>query len=257
MVRGWLALTFTSVALAVADLVQRLVVAPWVTLRPADRAAVLGAWMKIMAWLVTRPVAVLGGCQIPRPASVVPARPGVLLVMNHQSLFDIPLVIQTVEGRAYPRIVTRERYSRWIPLISHMIRLYRYPVVDPTAGATEIRQALASVAEAARTSELPMAVFPEGTRTKDGEIGRFKRGALAHILAARPWTVYVYVADGFWKAAKYRDFVRNVSTIRGRMEHAGVLEWRDPAADPDPFIEQIRSMMVECLESMRQEDAAA
>src|SRR5688572_6968120 len=133
MVRAWLALAFTSVALAIADVVQRLVIAPWVTLRPSRRVAVLGGWIKIMAWLTTRPVAWIAGCVIPIPTRMVPTKPGVLVVMNHQSLLDIPLVVQTVADGGYPRIVTRARYSRWIPLISHMVRLYQYPVVNPSA----------------------------------------------------------------------------------------------------------------------------
>lgn len=248
-------LAFASVTLGAADLVQRLFIAPWVKLRPQDRVPVLGRWIKIMAWLVTRPVAVLGGCSIPRPRALVPFESGVLVVMNHQSLFDIPLIVQTVVGLGYPRIVTRERYSRRIPLISHMIRLYQFPRVDPTAGIKEIRHALEVMAATARASELPMAVFPEGTRTKNGEIGRFKRGALSHILAARPWTVHVYVVDGFWRSARYRDFIRNVSSVRGRIERAGVLEWTDPTAEPEPFMNRIHAMMVDRLRSMRQEAA--
>jgi len=257
MVRGWLALAFASLALAVSDVVQRLVIAPWVTLRPANRVPVLGRWIKIMAWLVTRPVGVLGGFRIPHPPRVVPTGPGILVVMNHQSLFDIPIMVQAVAGSGYPRIVTRERYARWIPLISHMIRLYRFPVVDPNANKEAIRASLDAIAEEARTTQVPLGVFPEGTRTKDGEIHRFKRGALSHLLAVRPWTVYVYVADGFWKAAKYKDFIHNLRHVRGRVEHVGVLHWTDPTADPDEFIEQIRKMMVERLQSMRQEGAAA
>jgi 1-acyl-sn-glycerol-3-phosphate acyltransferase len=256
MFRGWLALTFVSLALAAADLVQRLVVAPWVKLRPSDRTPVLGGWIKIMAWLVTRPVGFFGGCVVPNPPRLVRTGPGVLVVMNHQSLFDIPNMVKTVEAPGYPRIVTRERYARWIPLISHMVRLYDFPTVDPGAGAEVIRRSLDAVAEAARTSEVPLGVFPEGTRTKDGEIGRFKRGALSHILAVRTWTVYVYVTDGFWKSAKYKDFIHNVSRVRGKVEHVGTLEWTDPSANPDPFIAQIREMMVERLQAMRASSSA-
>ena len=257
MVRGWLTVAFVSLALAVGDVVQRLVIAPWVKLRPSASVPVLGRWIKIMAWLMTRPVAFLSGGVIPRPPRIVPCKPGVLVVMNHQSLIDIPLVVQTVADGGYPRIVTRARYSRRIPLISHMIRLYQYPVVDPGAKAEVIRASLEEVARAARETQVPLAVFPEGTRTKDGEIGRFKRGALSHILAARSWTVYVYVADGFWRAAKLQDFIHNVTAVRGKIEHAGVLEWSDPTVNPDAFIEQIHEMMAARLASMRRGSAAA
>lgn len=233
-----------------ADVVQRFVIAPWVKLRPSARIPVLGAWINIMAWLVTRPVAFIGGCTIPRPQGFVPGGPGVLILMNHQSLFDIPLVVQTV-SEGYPRIVTRQRYSRWIPLISHMVRLYQYPVVDPSANAPVIRTALDELEAAAASSDVPLVVFPEGTRSKDGEIGRFKRGGLVRILAARPWTVYVFVADGFWKAAKYKEFIRGLTHVRGKMQHVGTLEWPDPTVDPNPFLDHVRELMVDGLATMR------
>ena len=245
-----MAVIFTSCALFAADVVQRLIVAPWVKLRPSARIPVLGGWIKIMAWLVTRPVAFLGGCTIPRPEPIVPGGPGALILMNHQSLFDIPLVVQTV-SQGYPRIVTRQRYSRWIPLISHMVRLYQYPVVDPSANAPVIRKALDELEAAAASADVPLVVFPEGTRTKDGEIGRFKRGGLVRILAARPWTVYVFVADGFWTAAKYKAFIRGLTHVRGKMQHVATLDWPDPRVDPNPFLDQVRELMVDSLATMR------
>ena len=248
--RAWLALGVTCAGLLVSDVVQRFVISPWVKLRPSRRIPVLGRWIQAMAWLVTRPIAVLGGCVIPRPARMVPTGPGVLIVMNHQSLFDIPLVIQTVVD-GYPRIVTRKRYARYIPLISHMVGLYQYPVVDPSANAKSIRAALDALERAAADSDVPIAVFPEGTRTRDGQLGRFKTGALSRILATRSWTVHVFVADGFWRTAKFKDFVRGVQDVRGRMEQVAVLEWPDPEADSVPFIEEIRSLMVDRLAEMR------
>jgi 1-acyl-sn-glycerol-3-phosphate acyltransferase len=209
-----------------------------------------------MAWVTTRPIGFLSGCVIPQPPRIVPSEPGVLILMNHQSLFDIPLVVQTVQD-GYPRFLTRQRYiNRWIPVISQMIRLYQYPVVDPTANADVIRESLDELERTGAESDLPIAVFPEGTRTKDGAIGRFKKGALVRLLGARPWTVYVFVADGFWRAAQFRDFVRGLPLVEGKMEHAGTLEWTDPSADPTPLIVRVREMMIERLSAMRNEVAA-
>ncbi len=251
MFRGWLAIVFVSGSLVVADVVQRLFVAPWVRLRPSARIPVLGGWMKIMAWVVTRPFSFIAGCTIPKPPRIVPTQPGILVLMNHQSLFDIPLVIQTVAD-GYPRIVTRERYaSRWIPVISQMIGLYQYPVVDPSANREIIDQQLDELAVAAATTDVPLVVFPEGSRTRDGEVGRFRRRGLAKVLAARPWKVYVFVADGFWKARRFKDFVRNLRRVDGRMEHVATLDWTDPQADPGAFIEEARERMVEHLARMR------
>lgn len=255
-VRSWSAVVFASLALLLGDVFQRLVVAPCVWLFPSTRTPVLGRWIKTMAWLMTRPVQFFGGCVIPRPPRIVPGGPGILIVMNHQSLFDIPLVIQTV-AQDYPRIVTRKRYiERWIPVISQMVRLYQYPIVDPSANPDEVRKSLDDLEEAARTTQVPLAVFPEGTRTRNGEIGRFKRGGLSRILAARPWTVYVFVADGFWKAAKFKDFVRGLPHVWGKMEHVATLEWTDAGQDPTVFMEEMRHLMSERLSRMRGEVVA-
>lgn len=257
LVRSWSAVVVASLALIIGDPIQRFIVVPLAKLRPSRRIPILGRWMKIMAWLVTRPVQFFGGCVIPRPARIVPGGPGVLIVMNHQSLFDIPLVIQTVQNPSYPRIVTRKRYiERWIPVISTMVREYQYPVVDPTANPDAIRESMDALERAGAETTVPIAVFPEGTRTRNGEIGRFKRGGLSRLLAARPWTVYVYVVDGFWRAPRFKDFVRNLSHVEGKMEHVGTLEWTDPAADPTAFMEQVRNMMKDRLSAMRGEVAA-
>jgi len=248
--RGSLALITVFIALIVCDIVQRIVIAPWVRFRPNRRIPVLARWIKFMAWITTRPLVRIGGASIPLPRPVVPTRPGVLILMNHQSVFDIPLVVQTVAD-GYPRIVTRARYSRFIPLISHMVRLYQYPVVDPTANPEELRESIDSLGAAGRDSDVPLALFPEGTRTKDGRIGRFKSAGIRRLLAERRWTVYVFVADGFWQVAKFKDFLNGMEHVEGRVAHVGTLEWTSPGDDPRAFIEEAREMMIAGLAACR------
>ncbi len=247
--RGYLALTVACFALVVLDPIQRFIVSPWAHLRPSRRIAILGSWQRFMARLMMRTFSVLGGARISELPKV-PGDAGTLVLMNHQSLMDIPLVVASIPD-AYPRIVTRERYLRWIPLISHMVRLYQYPVVDPSANPGSGKRMLRTIAEAARTSDVPLAIFPEGTRTRNGEIGRFKTKGLKLILAQRAWTVYVVVADGFWERATLKDFLGGMRGIRGRVEMLGPFRWEHPGAEPEPFIEEMRAHMVDKLAEMR------
>jgi len=250
--RGYAALGIVCLGLLLSDLVQRLVIAPWVRIRPARRGPVLTWWLNLMARLVTRPLVVVGRAHIPVPARSIPSESGVLILMNHQSLLDIPLVVEAVAD-GYPRIVTRKRYGRGIPLISHMTRLYQYPLVDPTANAGELRRTYRTFREIAETSEMPIAMFPEGSRTRDGSLRPFRTKGLQLLLRARPWKVYVLVADGFWKCPRFKDFVRGMSEIQGQVELAGVLEWTEPRADPEPFLDEVRALMEAGLERMRSE----
>ena len=250
--RGYLTVGVAGVLLVVLDLAQRTVVTLLVKVMPRRRERILGRWQRWIAHMVLGLVRVVGGARVgslPR----VPGRPGVLLVMNHQSLLDIPLMVASLDD-LYPRIVTRSRYGRGKPLISHMIRLYQYPQVTPRAtGKGHLRE----IEEAATTSTVPFAIFPEGTRTRDGRIGRFRRGGIGRILESRQWTVYLLVVDGFWQSARLDDFLAGVSSIDGEIRRLGPLESPPPGEPVEPFIREIRARMVAELADMRGEGAGA
>jgi len=252
--RGYFAILAVCVAILICDPVQRFVIVPLGWLLPSRRDRILIAWGQWLAWVVTAPLSWIGGASIPVPVKI-PSGPGVLILMNHQSLMDIPLVVTCIDN-GYPRIVTRRRYARWIPLISHVLRLYQFPLVDPSAKAGQTRRMLRSLQEAARTSEVPVMIFPEGTRTKDGEIGPFMTTGLRLILKSRPWRVYVFVVDGYSGYPKLRDFFSGMHKIKGRIELAAELDWSDPTDDHEPFIDNLRQLMVDRLAQMRGTPAA-
>jgi 1-acyl-sn-glycerol-3-phosphate acyltransferase len=248
--RGFLTLGFIGVGLILADPFQRVVIAGLARLLPGKRLAILSWWERLLAHFVIVPTRLLGGADIEPPPDL-PGREGVLVLMNHQSLLDIPLVVAALRP-LHPRIVTRARYTRGKPLISHMTRLYQYPVVEARANA---RAQIAAIAENARTSPVPFVIFPEGHRTRDGEIGPWKEGGLRGILGARRWTVYLLVADGYWRSARMVDFLENVSTVHGRTVALGPFEGPEPGDDPEPFIDEMRGRMIEALAALRAEPA--
>lgn len=249
-----MALAVILLALLILDPVQRLFIAPWAHAAPARRIRVFARWQRFLARMILGNLRVLGGVHIP-DVPRIQGREGVLVLMNHQSVLDIPLLVASVHG-TYVNLVTRKRYVRRIPLISHMIRLYQYPVVDPVANSEETKRMLASIRGAARSSDVPMAIYPEGTRTKDGEIGPFRITGLKLILKQRPWTVYVLVADGFWERAKLKQFIGGMGAIRGRVTLLGPFEWQDPRGDVEAFSEAMREHMIDALAAMRESVSA-
>jgi 1-acyl-sn-glycerol-3-phosphate acyltransferase len=245
-IRGSLVIGLAGLSLVVSELIQRTVIVSAARLRPSKKHEVLAAWQQWMARLMLGIVSRVGGARyesIPR----IPARPGVLVLMNHQSLMDIPMVVRAVRN-TYPRIVTRARYARGKPLISHMVRLYQYPTVDPRSMTRTDLDRLQTVAA---ESPVPLVIFPEGTRTRDGALGRFRRTGLRLLLAARQWEVWVLVADGWWKAARLEDFVEHVSTVRGKIRAAGPFTSPGPDGDDEAFIRQMEEHMAGLLAELR------
>lgn len=249
-VRGTLTLAYVAISLILADLVQRTVISLSVRLLPSRRHRILAAWQQFLAWLMLSAVRFPGGARIDS-IPVIPGGPGILVLMNHQSLLDIPLVVRATRP-GYPRIVTRERYANGKPLISHMVRLYQYPTVNPRA---TVKSDLARLSEVADQADIPLVIYPEGTRTRDGELGRFKRNGLRAILGTRSWQVWMVTADGYWQCAKLKDFRANVSSIRGRLRVDGPFRSPDPEEGVEAleaFIDEAHLKMVRFLEELRE-----
>lgn len=244
--RGVLTLSALGAALLACDLIQRLLIAPMANLLPLRRSALLSNWQRFGVRVVIFLLRHIGGARLGQLPEI-PAFPGVLVLMNHQSLVDIPLIIASMRG-VYPRILTRKRYKRGVPLVSHMARLYRYPFVDPRV---TLRGDLKRLRQEQAASTHPLVVYPEGTRTKTGRIGPFKTLGLATVLAARRWSVYLVVVDGLWQRARLRDFLGDLSEMRVRVECKGPFESPLPGLDPVPFIIEMRSVMIEMLDEMR------
>lgn len=247
MVRGAIALGVISFAFLVGDILQRTLIIGLISIFPRSRARVLDLWQKLFAHLI------LGGArfagarfgELPR----IPCEEGVLVLMNHQSILDIPLACASVRG-GYPLIITRSRYFKGKPVISQMLRVYGYPAVG--SGAT-LKEDVEKIKRAGGSSDRPMVVFPEGHRTQDGKIRPFKSSGFKALLAAREWRVYLVVADGFWECAKFKDFMANVSSIRGGLRVEGPFPSPPSEAEFKPFIDEMRDRMVGMLEGMREE----
>lgn len=240
--------------LLVFDVVQRTLISGLVRLFPRRRHAILARWQQGIAWSVLAILRVFGGARV-GDIPQIPSRSGVLVLMNHQSLLDIPLAVRAARP-GYPRIVTRERYANGKPLISHMLKLYQYPLVNPRA---TVRGDVERLARQAGESPVPLVIYPEGTRTRTGRLGRFKRTGLRAILASRQWEVWMITVDGFWECTTLDEFRSSVSGIRGRLRVDGPFPAPAPAGDPgelDAFIDRMEETMAGALDRLREESAA-
>lgn len=111
-------------------------------------------------------------------AENLPADGPALLVPNHQSLVDV-LTLQSLPIQL--KWVTSQRYFE-VPLLGEQMRRSGFIAVD--AGDLASVRRMGVEIEAWLKRGIHVAVFPEGTRSRDGEVGPFRPGpfgAAAHL----------------------------------------------------------------------------
>jgi len=94
-----------------------------------------------------------------------------VVMSNHQSLLDIPSVICTFPGRV--RMVGKQELSR-VPLWGQAMKAAGIVFVDRQNRAQSI--AALEAAKAQLRAGTSIWIAPEGTRSRDGELGPFKKG---------------------------------------------------------------------------------
>ncbi len=111
-------------------------------------------------------------------------------ISNHQSLLDLPAIFNAVKRE--PGVVTKVEIKK-VPIINWWCLLLDCVFIDRKSVRSSIKAILDGVANVKKG--IPMLIFPEGTRSKNGEVATFKAGSFN--LATRSGAVIVPIAlDG-------------------------------------------------------------
>lgn len=135
-------------------------------------------------------------------APCLPKGRPVILVSNHQSMYDIPMLMWECRQRDVGFISKRE-LGRWIPSISLALRRLDSVLIDrndPSAALEAIRSFGVRMSKRSQVA----AIFPEGTRARDGVVKRFKTSGLKVLLEAMPDALVQPVAiRGNWELLSF------------------------------------------------------
>ena len=88
---------------------------------------------------------------------------------NHQSIYDIPVIFDTLPHQL--RIIAKASLGKF-PFLGWHLRLAGHLLVDrENPGAAIFKKMQRMIGQ-----EASLIIFPEGTRSRDGRVGRFKGG---------------------------------------------------------------------------------
>ena len=132
-----------------------------------------------------------------------------LLISNHQSIQDIPLLIWSFPDHDL-RFSAKDSLFRKVPMVSIMLRLGKHGKIDRNGNAADTMKTLERVAMKSRDGYCPV-VFPEGTRSRDGRLGTFHHGAVRKMLSMNSVPVVTVAIEGGWRVGNVEGLVKNMS----------------------------------------------
>ena len=129
-------------------------------------------------------------------------RTGYAIISNHQSMFDIVLIGGLLFTN-FPKYVAKRELGRWLPSISLNLRHGGNVLIDRTDRIQAVR-VITDMAGTAQERNVSVAIFPEGTRSRDGRLQKFRRaGSRALLDGADRLPVLPVAIDGAWMLLRH------------------------------------------------------
>ena len=179
-----------------------------------------------------------------------------VLVSNHQSLLDIPVLIAALPGRTL-KFVAKRSLKYGVPLVSKCLRYGGDALIVRPRGRVDTTQIRLLIRELRRFSALAdegacPVVFADGTRSRDGAVHRFHSGGLAIVLEGRRLPIVSAAIDGGYRLRGLAGLAR-MGTTRYRVRFLSVYQPPENKAELRKAVQRMHTEIAAQVERWRRE----
>jgi len=206
----------------------------------ADRSRLAMAWYRVVQVTVATLLASVTGIRV-TGRNHLPKQGGALLVSNHLSHLDV-FILGIPLSRPLNYVA---RSTLFLPILGSLIRsVGGFPIQRDGIGAQGLKETLKRLKKGGI-----VVLFPEGTRSRDGELGELKSGISVLAARARVAVVPAGIAGTFEAWPRSRPFPRPHPI---RIHYGPAIRPEEfEGLDTDAVTALIRSRILECLEIAR------
>ncbi|MHC5354260.1 lysophospholipid acyltransferase family protein [Myroides sp. LJL115] len=159
----------------------------------------------LMVWTLMKCGLVLGTTFKLRGDVDLPTDRPIIFVSNHQSMFDIPMIIWFFR-KNHPKFVSKKELGKGIPSVSYNLTHGGSVLIDrkdAKQALTEIKKLGQYISKHNRSA----VIFPEGTRSRDGKLKRFSENGLKMLCKFSPNSYIVPLTiNNSWKLFRFGNF---------------------------------------------------
>ena len=227
-------LLFFGLGIVIFDLPQRIAMA--IGGQRAQQKTV-----QLLNFFLTWSLLLLGSIPRWRQATDLPTDRPLIMVSNHQSLYDIPIFFWKMRKHDV-KFISKIELSKGVPSVSYNLRKGGNALID----RKDPRQALPEIkrfAEFIEEHNYAAVIFPEGTRSRDGVPKFFSPNGLKTMLKYAPSALVVPVSiNNSWKLVRFGKFPMDIGVQPTWDIHPPI----DPKGRPfEEVFEQVQAIIKE------------
>lgn len=149
--------------------------------------------------------------------------PQFMIICNHQSLFDIPAFMRFMP-EVDLRFIAKDALAKGIPLVSPMLKAQQHCFIPRNVRPLESVKLISDFGTKSRQENWIPVLFPEGTRSRDGSLGKFYSAGFRTLSESFALPVAVCALDGGWKIADLKGLLKNIKKGTYRLKVLKVYE---------------------------------
>lgn len=161
--------------------------------------------VSILNWCLMRSTNILGTSYTFSNSYTIPTGRALVIVTNHQSMYDIPPIIWHMR-KYHPKFVSKKELGKGIPSVSFNLVHGGSVLIDRNDGKGALME-IAKLGSYIENNNRSAVIFPEGTRSRDGHPKPFKPMGLKMLLKKAPSALIIPISiNNSWKLVRYGKF---------------------------------------------------
>ena len=173
-----------------------------------------------------------------------------IIISNHQSLLDIPVYMNFLRQKNL-RFIAKDALGRHVPLVSEMLRAQEHCLIPRKAKPMDAMRYIEEFGHrVVARNQIPV-LYPEGSRTRDGNVGKFYSAGFRKLTESTNLPVVVCALDGGWKLRDLSKIFTNMKRGCYRVKVIKVYDCPQTKEDCNELLDEARAMIQTQVEEWR------